>query len=243
MRATSDSTSASSASGAATRLTRPRALRLSASMKSPVSSISIACLRGDVARQGHARRRAEQPEVDAADGELRVGRGDCQVAHRHQLAARRGGDAVHARNHRHRQALDRQHHAACSGRTACVVVQRRLRAHLLQVVAGAERLAGGGQHDGSRRLVVRRSRPTRACNAASIASRQGVELLRPVQRQRDDAARILRRSTSGSSVVDMASPVSLDRAGDFARSRSTNFWILPVEVFGISSKRISRGTL
>ena len=28
-----------------------------------------------------------------------------------------------------------------------------------------------------------------------------------------------------------------------ARSRSWNFWILPVEVFGIGSKRISRGTL
>jgi len=29
----------------------------------------------------------------------------------------------------------------------------------------------------------------------------------------------------------------------FARSRSWNFWILPVLVFGIVSKRISRGTL
>ena len=32
-------------------------------------------------------------------------------------------------------------------------------------------------------------------------------------------------------------------AAERARSRSWNFWILPVEVFGIGSKRISRGTL
>jgi hypothetical protein len=30
---------------------------------------------------------------------------------------------------------------------------------------------------------------------------------------------------------------------DLARSRNWNFWILPVLVFGIGSKRISRGTL
>ena len=32
-------------------------------------------------------------------------------------------------------------------------------------------------------------------------------------------------------------------AAERARSRSWNFWILPVEVLGIASKRISRGTL
>ena len=35
---------------------------------------------------------------------------------------------------------------------------------------------------------------------------------------------------------------SMARA-DCARSRSWNFWILPVEVLGMGSKRISRGTL
>jgi len=30
---------------------------------------------------------------------------------------------------------------------------------------------------------------------------------------------------------------------DLARSRSWNFWILPVEVFGMGSNRISRGIL
>ncbi len=32
-------------------------------------------------------------------------------------------------------------------------------------------------------------------------------------------------------------------AAERARSRSWNFWILPVEVLGIDSKRTSRGTL
>ena len=111
------STSASSASGAATRLTRPLAQRLVGADEVAGDEHLEGRLAREVARQRHARRRAEQAEVDAADREARVARGHRQVAHRHQLAAGRGGDALHARDHRHRQLLDRQHHAACIART------------------------------------------------------------------------------------------------------------------------------
>ena len=139
--ATSDSTSASSASAATTRLTRPLARASSAEMKSPVTSISNAALRADVARQRDARRRAEEAEVDAAHREARAVGGDGEVAGGDELAAGRGGDALDARDHRHRQALDRQHHARALREQRLVVGLRRLGAHLLQVVAGAERLA------------------------------------------------------------------------------------------------------
>ena len=81
--------------------------------------------------------------------------------------------------------------------------------------------------------------------------RERVEGLRPVQRQRDDAARVARVQTTAAvspatrSVLDAVAcslSYSIAAAG-LARSRNWNFWILPVLVFGIGSKRISRGTL
>ena len=78
---------------------------------------------------------------------------------------------------------------------------------------------------------------------------QCIERLRPVERQGDDAARIGAAQHVGANLAVGAVvhrslrshyPIA---AVERARSRSWNFWILPVEVFGIGSKRISRGTL
>ena len=66
----------------------------------------------EVARQADGRRRAEETDVDAGDGELGNVGGDRQVAHRHQLAAGGSGDAVHAGDDRLRQAGEGQHQFA-----------------------------------------------------------------------------------------------------------------------------------
>ena len=73
----------------------------------------------------------------------------------------------------------------------------------------------------------------------------------PVERQRDDAARVDVAADEGSdarsaairSFMRACHVVYSIAAAERARSRSWNFWILPVEVFGIASKRTSRGTL
>ena len=53
----------------------------------------------------------------------------------------------------------------------------------------------------------------------------------------------LRAQHQGSSVVIMVRLLTRSRRRLLARSRNWNFWILPVLVLGIGSKRISRGTL
>ena len=108
-----------------TRLTSPQSSAVSASIGSPVSSISIARLRPTARDTGHHRRRAEQPDLDAGGGEARALGGDRQVAGGHQLAAGGGGDAVHLGDHRLRQLVDRLHHHACRRRTARGRTRRR----------------------------------------------------------------------------------------------------------------------
>ncbi len=187
-------------------------------MNSPVTSISNAALRDRLRDKRHARRRAEQPDVDAADGEARVARGDRQVAHRDQLAAGGGGDAVHARDHRHRQALDRQHHAARTARTG----------------------AGSRPSDGSARISFRSWPAQKALPAAAITTTraassaatrvelrlqrrehrlgQRVEGLRPVQRQRDHAA-LVARAQHQRFVVQSCASYSI-AAGALGRARA-----------------------
>jgi hypothetical protein len=116
-------------------------------------------------------------------------------------------------------------------------------------VARAERLAGRGDHDRARGLV-RRDGVELALERREHAFAQRVERLRPVERERDDAARVDVPPDEGSEVGGDAvvhgealSIVYSIAAAERARSRSWNFWILPVEVLGIASKRISRGTL
>ena len=106
----------------------------------------------DVARQRDHRRRAEQADVDAGGREPRRIGGHRQIAGRHQLAAGRGGDAAHLGDHRLRQAHDRLH----QGRTGfeqldevglAAVGVGAPRSHLLEVMPGAEMIAGTAQDD------------------------------------------------------------------------------------------------
>src|SRR5690606_6198950 len=106
-----------------------------------------------VARQRDRRRRAEQPQVHARDREARALGGDGEVAGGDQLAAGGGGDAVHARDDRLRHALDRRHQPRALREQRAVIVVRGLRAHLAQVVPGAERLARGPEDDDAHRRI------------------------------------------------------------------------------------------
>jgi hypothetical protein len=125
-------------SSGTTRLTSPQSSATSASMNSPVKSISAARLRGQVARQRDGGSRAEETQVHAGSGEARVVRRHGEIALRDELAARRRGEAVHRRDDGLGQGGELLHHRAAR----CEERVHRLagieRAHLLQVVAGAE---------------------------------------------------------------------------------------------------------
>ena len=116
-------------------------------------------------------------------------------------------------------------------------------------MAGAERLAGRGNDDDARGLVCRDGVELRL-QRGEHAFAQRIERLRPVERERDHAARVdlasnERSDVGGDSIVHgrILFIVYSIAAADRARSRSWNFWILPVDVFGIASNRTSRGTL
>src|SRR5882762_8854968 len=68
-------------------------------------------LAADVSHDAYRRRRAEHADVDAGKRESGLLRGHSQVAHRDQLAARGGGDAVHPGEHRLGQLGQLDHHA------------------------------------------------------------------------------------------------------------------------------------
>ena len=83
--------------------------------KRPVSSISSASLRPDRARQGHARRRAEQPQIDPRDGEPGGVGAEREVAAGDQLAPGGHGRALHAGDHRLETGHDRLHQPRALG--------------------------------------------------------------------------------------------------------------------------------
>ena len=66
-------------------------------------------LAADRAAQGDHRRGAEQADLYSRRGKRRLVGGDGEIARGHQLAARRGGNALHLRDHRLRNGLDARH--------------------------------------------------------------------------------------------------------------------------------------
>ena len=195
MLATSFSTSASSRSGGTARLTSPRSRACVGADELAGDQHFHRLLGRHVAQQRHAGRGAEQPVVDAADGKARLGRGHGQVALRHQLAARRGGDALHARDHRHRQLQDAEHHpAALREQASGSRPASGCRDHFLEVVAGAEGLAGGGEHHHARRLVGAPAASSASCSAVQHFLAQRVEIGGTVHGQRHHAAPVPARS-------------------------------------------------
>ena len=64
------------------------------------------------------------------------------------MAAGGGGNAVHSRDHRLRQAVDGQHHLPALGEQRAVESRVVVGTHFLEIVAGAERRAApGDDHD------------------------------------------------------------------------------------------------
>ena len=120
---------------------------------------------------------------------------------------------MHARNDRHGQFMDRQHHARTLGEQLLVIRQLRVLRHFLEVVARAERAAMGGQHHHARTLVARHVvQLLLQCGEHVCAQR--VEARWIVQRQGNHAARIARGLEKlGSGVHDGGSCVHRRRCG------------------------------
>jgi polyhydroxybutyrate depolymerase len=148
-------------------------------------------LAGDVAGHAHHRRRAEHPDVDAGQGEARLGRGHRQVAHRHQLAARGGGDAVDAGDDRLGHLGEGHHHAAAGVEEGALPRGvAGVSAHLLEVVAGGEATPGGAQHHRPHRRIAGVGRAL-VLEGGAQRSRPRVEALAAVAGERDDAVGLL----------------------------------------------------
>ena len=146
-------------------------------------------LGADIAHQGHAGCAAEQPVVDAAGGKACLAHRHRQIALRHQLTAGCRGDAMHARDHRHRQLGDAHHQAAATPEQVLVIGELGPLAHFLQVVAGAKGLAVGRQHHGAQAFVGLQ-RVQGGLQSTQHFFTQRVETLRTVQRQRNHTTRV-----------------------------------------------------
>ena len=192
----------------------------------------LAC---EVASDAHARRGAENAALDPGQRELGGLARHREVAHRHELAARGDRDALHARDHRLRQAHEREHRLAAPLEKRLLPRLVGMRAHLAQVVTGTEVLASAGEHDHARRRVL--GEPVElGLQRREHRGRERVHAIAAVERQRRHAVLVLAQHVGrfdfglGWSVHGVLRH-SIAEA-DLACCRSTNFWILPVEVFG-----------
>ena len=138
-----------------TRLTRPQSSAVRASISSPVKQQLHRALAADVACHADGGRRAEDAGVDPGQPEFRGIRGHREIAHRHQLASGGGRCAVHAGDHRLRNPGQLQHHLRARFEQPTLPIVVDVGAHLVQVVAGAERAPGAGQHDDAHRCIPR----------------------------------------------------------------------------------------
>jgi hypothetical protein len=182
------STSASSASAATTRFTRPCCKRRPGIDEIAGEQHLERLLAPEVARQADPRRRAEQADVDAGGGKARAVDRNRQVAHRHQLTTGCRGNAMHARDHRLRHLRQGHHHPAAAPEQILHEGLVVVGAHLLEIVSGTKGLAGtGDDHDAHRR--VRAMASSCACKAAIIACDRALNCCGAIQRQRGDAIR------------------------------------------------------
>ena len=143
----------------------------------------------------HQRRRAEEADVDAGQGEAGALAGDRQVAGGDELASRRRGDALDRRDDRLRQRDDRLHERGAArhdllveGAAAVGIVAVRL--DLPEVVAGAQRRPFAGEHDDARPVVLG---DVGEGDDQRVDHREAerVAVLRRGQRQGDDAGVVL----------------------------------------------------
>src|SRR4029079_7841400 len=188
----------------------------------------------------NAGRRAEETPGDAGGRELRCLARHCKIALRDELTASGGRRALHPRDDRLRQRRDGLHHAAALREEGLDPRQLLQRADLLDVVPRAKALPHRRQHHDAHALVLRDG-VERFLERVEHLARQQVHLRRTVHHQRADAVAILAQQ-DGFFSLQICAHVSIAVA-DFALSRSTNFWILPVEVFGSSPNTTARGAL
>src|SRR6266851_10055802 len=145
-------------------------------------------LAAEVARDRDRGRRTEEAEVDSRGGEARVVGGDREVALRDQLAAGGGRDAVDRGDDGLGQGDELLHHRAARDEER-LDLRLGMRAHLLQVMAGAESAARAGDDDDTNRFV-RGDRVELAMQRLEERLRERVVLPRPVEDE--DRDRILR---------------------------------------------------
>ncbi len=151
-------------------------------------------LAGEVARQRHHRGRAEQADMDAGRAEPRLGGGDGEVAGGDELAAGSGGKALDRGDDGLRQGDDLLHHGGAAAEDvgeigAAAVGIGSPGAHLLEVMAGGEAGADGGEHHGAD-AAVRRDGGEGVGQARQHPLGQGVAARRVIEGQRGDAVRI-----------------------------------------------------
>src|SRR5437879_6395354 len=201
-------------------------------------------LHGALAQQVAAHRdtggRAEKAPADSRGGELRRLRGHRQVALRDELAAGRGRRALHARNDRLRQRGDRLHHPAALREQLLDLRLLLERADFFQIMAGAKAFSCSSQHHHTY-FLIRNQRIKSGLKCVQHLARQQVHLLRAVHGQRADGVALIAQQERLSGLRN-GTHVSMALV-DFAFSRSRNFWILPVEVFGSSPNTTARGAL
>src|SRR5438309_901980 len=184
--------------------------------------------------------RAEKSPADSRRGELRRLGGHREVALRDELAAGRGCRALHPRDDRLRQRAARLHHPAALREELFDLRLLLQRADFLQVVPRTKALSRPCQHHNTY-FLIRNQGIKSGLKSLQHLARQQVHLLRAVHRERADGVALIAQQERLSGLRN-GTHVSMALV-DFAFSRSRNFWILPVEVFGSSPKTTARGAL
>ena len=161
------------------------------------------------------RRRAEQPVIHARQAEARMLSGDRKIAGGDELAARRGRDALDRRDDRLRQRDDRLHERRAAReqfdiKVAAPIAIVAMRLHLLEVMAGAERLSGAGEHDDAR-LVVIGDVVERGDQGLDHGEAQRIAVLRRVQSQMTTPLSSSRLMSSGDAATADEAVISYSR--------------------------------
>src|SRR4051812_31958128 len=201
-------------------------------------------LHGALAREITAdcypRSRAEEAPRDAGGSELRRIGGDREVALRDELAPGGSRGALHARDDGLWHRGDGLHHAAALREERLDLRQLLQRADFLDVVPGAKSSSVCSQHHHAHAAVLGNGVERRLQRIEHLG-REQVDLLGAVHDQGADAVAVFAKEDGLFAFWNC--PHVAIAVADFALSRSTNFWILPVEVFGSSPNSTARGAL
>ena len=180
----------SSSPSGSTRLMRPMAWARSAVIASPVSSISMACLRGTARERATIGVEQKRPILTPGVAKRAPLGGERQVAAGDELAARGGGDAMDLGDDRLGQMQDGEHQFAAAPEDRLMARAARLAAQLLQVMPRAEARTRGGQyHDLHRGIAGKLGQ--RSQELAHQGHGKGVARLGPVEGEGGDGIPVL----------------------------------------------------